>query len=139
MAYASAPARHDLALLVLRVGYAALLISLHGWTRAIRVWNYLVHGQPWGFVDVVAGIGFPMPTFFAVVSVVAETIAAAMLIPGLWTRWAAIMIVLNFVVAVASEGAKGDPIELPALYLLGATVIALAGAGRFSLDGSKRR
>ena len=78
-----------------------------------------------------------MPAVFAVLSVLAESLAALLLIPGLWTRWAAGIITVNFIVAVASEGAKGDPIELPALYLLGALVLALAGPGRFSLDARR--
>ena len=127
----------DLGLLVHRLGYAALLIALHGWPRTVRVWNHFVHGEPWGFINLVAGIGFPMPAVFAVLSVLAESIGAVLLIPGLWTRWAAGILAINFIVAVASEGAKGDPIELPALYLLGALTLALAGPGRFSLDARR--
>ena len=78
-----------------------------------------------------------MPAAFAVLSVLAESLGALLLIPGLWTRWAAGVITVNFIVAVASERAKGDPIELPALYLLGALVLALAGPGRFSLDARR--
>ena len=51
-----------------------------------------------------------------------------------WTRVAAASIVINMTVALIHEAAKGDPIELPALYLLGALAILIAGAGRFSVD-----
>ena len=44
----------DWGLLLLRLGFAALLIGLHGWTRLLRAYNFVVHGQPWTFVDLVA-------------------------------------------------------------------------------------
>jgi uncharacterized membrane protein YphA (DoxX/SURF4 family) len=37
-------------------------------------------------------------------------------------------------VAVANEWRSGDPIELPALYLLGAVAVMIAGPGRLSID-----
>ena len=34
----------DVALFVMRLGYAALLIGFHGWTRLLRAFHYAVHG-----------------------------------------------------------------------------------------------
>jgi uncharacterized membrane protein YphA (DoxX/SURF4 family) len=127
----------DVALLVLRIGFAALLIGLHGWGRSMRAWNYLVHGQPWTFVDLVGRIGFPFPAVFAILSVAAESIGALLIIPGFLTRFAAFAVVFNFAVAVYSESSKGDPFELPGLYLLCAVTILIAGAGRLSIDGRR--
>jgi uncharacterized membrane protein YphA (DoxX/SURF4 family) len=46
---------------------------------------------------------------------------------------------INMTVAVYFEATGGDPFELPALYLLGALVLLVAGAGAFSLDGRRSR
>ena len=129
----------DVALFVMRLGYAALLIGFHGWTRLLRAFHYAVHGQPWTFVQLVERLGLPFPGVFAVLSAMSESIAVLFIVLGLFTRWAAAVIVINFSIAVYSEAHKGDPIELPALYLLGALVIAIAGPGRFSIGKSRRK
>jgi putative oxidoreductase len=132
------PSRTDYALLVSRLGYAALLIGFHGWSRLLKAFHFAVQGQPWPFVTIVERLGFPIPGVFAVLSALSESIAAAFVGAGLFTRSAAAIIAFNMAVALANEAAKGDPIELPALYLLGAIVIALLGPGRWSLDGLRR-
>jgi putative oxidoreductase len=129
---------NDAALLLLRIGFAALLIGFHGWARANRATGFLFHGTPWTFVDVVGRLGFPFPAFFAVTSVASESIGALLLIPGYFTRVAAFLTVVNFSVALYNEMHKGDPWELPALYLLMAVVILIAGPGRWSLDARLR-
>ena len=128
----------DVGLLVLRLGCASLLIGFHGWPRLHRAVDYVFFGEPWTFVNLVGRLGFPWPPVFAVASAMAESIAAAFMAAGLWTRWAAAIVAFNMAVALANEAFKGDPIELPALYFLGALVVAILGAGRVSLDGWRR-
>jgi uncharacterized membrane protein YphA (DoxX/SURF4 family) len=129
----------DAALLLLRIGFAGLLIGFHGWARAHRAAGFLFFGQPWTFVDVVGRLGFPFPAFFAVMSVASESLGVLLLIPGYFTRVAAFFSVVNFSVALYNEMHKGDPWELPALYLLMALVILIAGPGGWSLDGRGRK
>jgi putative oxidoreductase len=129
----------DVGLLFLRLGFAALMLALHGWARFFRAYHYVVDKQPWTFVDVVARLGFPLPAVFAVLSALSESIAVALIALGLFTRWAAAVVALDMVVAFYNEAQKGDPYELPALYLLAATALVIMGAGRFSLDGRMRR
>src|SRR5689334_18038813 len=131
--------RTDIALLVMRAGYAALLFGFHGWSRIIKAWNFAVMGQPWTFVAVVERLGFPFPAAFAVLSALSESIGAIFLGAGLFTRWAAAIIGFNMAVAFTNEAVKGDPVELPALYLLGAVVILILGPGGLSLDKLRRR
>ena len=128
----------DAGLLLLRIGYAALLIGFHGWTRFFRALSY-VQGNAWTFVGVVDRLGLPFPGVFAVLSALSESVAVLFVLAGLYTRWAALIITINFVVAFISEAAKGDPYELPGLYLLGAVVLMLTGPGRFALDSRRRR
>jgi uncharacterized membrane protein YphA (DoxX/SURF4 family) len=122
----------DLGLLLLRLGFAALLIGFHGWTRLFRAFNFVVRHQAWPFVGVVQRLGFPYPSVFAVLSALSESVAVAFLAAGLYTRPAALVIAFNMTVAVYNEASKGDPYELPALYLLIAIVLFVAGPGRIS-------
>jgi putative oxidoreductase len=129
----------DVGLLAMRLGYAALLIGFHGWGKFHRAFDYVFFGQPWTFVALVARLGFPLPSMFAVLSALAESLAVLFVGVGLFTRWAAGIIAINMTVAFLNELFKGDPIELPALYLLGALVILVLGPGRVSLDSRWRR
>jgi putative oxidoreductase len=120
----------DWGLLLLRLGFAALLIGQHGGTRLLRAFNFVVYGQAWTFVSVVARLGFPYPSVFAVLSALSESVAVVFVALGLFARPAAAVIAFNMAVAFYNEAAKGDPFELPALYLLLAAVIVVAGPGR---------
>jgi putative oxidoreductase len=128
----------DCGLLLLRIGVAGLMLTLHGWARFFRASEYLVFGTPWPFVDLVAGLGFPVPGAFAVMSALSESVGAVLIAMGWLTRWAALALVIDMSVALFNEGSKGDPIELPALYLVGALTLMITGPGRFALDRWQR-
>jgi putative oxidoreductase len=130
--------RADVGLLVLR-GSAALMVGFHGWTRLHRAIGYVFLDQPWTFVDMVHGLGFPFPAVFAVLSALSESVAASLMAVGLFTRWASAILAIDMAVALLNELVKGDPIELPALYFLAAVTIVMLGPGRLSVDGVRRR
>jgi len=127
----------DWGLLLLRLGFAALLVGLHGWNRLLRAYNFVVHGEPWTFVDLVGRLGFPLPSVFAVLSALSESAAVALIAAGLFTRPAAAVVAFNMAVALYNEAGKGDPFELPALYLLMALVLAIAGPGALAVDRTR--
>ena len=131
----------DIGLLILRLGCAIPLLVLHGGPRLQRATNYFLAGEPWGFVAIVEQMGLPYPLVFAVLSTLAESLGALLLAAGVFVRVAALMIAINMTVAVASEFAKGDPFELPGLFLSVALALALTGGGRFTLGRlfSRRR
>ena len=128
----------DCGLLLLRVGVAGLMLALHGWARFFRASDYLVFGTAWPFVDLVSGLGFPLPGAFAVMSALSESVGAVLVAIGWLTRWAALALVIDMSVALFNEASKGDPIELPALYLVGALTLMITGPGRFAFDAWQR-
>ena len=123
----------DFAKLLLRVVLGLLLIA-HGISKA--------RGGISGIVDMV--VAHHMPAFVAYLVYIGEIIAPALLIVGLFTRAAAVIIIINmlFAIGLAHMGdlfsmsdSGGYALELQALFLLTAIVVALLGAGRYSIGG----
>ena len=123
----------DAALLILRLTLG-ILILIHGLSKL---------PPPSAFVvNVVTKAGLPSILAYGVY--VGEIVAPIMLIVGVWTRLAAIVIVVNMVFAVVlvtSPGllslnkSGGYALELDAMYLFTALALALTGAGRYSIGG----
>ncbi len=124
------PVSADLALLVLRVWFGGMLLVNHGWVKATA---YSQMSQR--FADPF-GIGAPASL---ALSVFAETVCAGLIAAGLFTRFAAVVCIINMTTAfvvghgAALSGPRGG--ELPFMYLGAFIAIFLAGAGRYSLDG----
>ncbi|HEX6794402.1 MAG TPA: DoxX family protein [Casimicrobiaceae bacterium] len=123
----------DLGRLILRL-VVGVLVLLHGISK--------ISGGVGFILDVVDKAGLPGP--FAYLVYIGEVVAPVLLIIGLWTRAAAIVVVIDmaFAVALVHVGqfftlnqAGGWSLELQAMYLFGALSIALLGAGRYSLGG----
>ncbi|TDI68687.1 MAG: DoxX family protein [Bacteroidetes bacterium] len=117
----------DLGLLILRVGLAAMLLT-HGIPKFLEFigGNMSVVGDP-------IGIGGLVTTLLVIL---AEFIAPVLILIGLKTRMAAILVMILMSVAALVVHA-GDPFgvkEKALLYLVGFTAIALMGAGKISMD-----
>ena len=130
-------ARLDLAKLLLRVVLGVLLL-LHGISK--------IRSGPGMILDLVAHAG--LPAAFGYLVYVGEVVAPAFVVIGLFTRAAAAIIVINMIVAVllvhipdlrSMSDSGGYALELQALYLVAAIVVALIGAGRYSLGGNYGR
>lgn len=89
-----------------------------------------------------------VPGFVAFGVYVGEVVAPLLIIAGIGTRPAALIVAFNMVVAIALSSPAdigrlsptgGWAVELPMLYLLGAVAIALLGAGRFAVSRGKGR
>lgn len=127
-----APARRgtspgDWGLLSLRV-FAGLALALAHGTGKIP--------PSAGFVEGVAGMGFPAPLVFAWAAGLAESAGGLLLALGFFTRPAAFFVLVNMLVASFLMQA-GDPFlerELALLYSFVAFFYLLAGPGRLSLD-----
>jgi len=123
----------DVARLVLRV-MLGVLILLHGISK--------IRGGPGFILDIVDKAGLPEP--FGYLVYVGEVVAPILVIIGLFTRAAALVIAINMIVAIllvhvaqfftlADSG--GWALELQGLYVAVAIGVALLGAGRYSAGG----
>ena len=121
----------DSAKLLLRATLA-ILILFHGVSK-------LIGGA--GFITgMVAQAGLPAALGYLVY--VGEVVAPLMVLLGLWARAGAVVIAGNMVVAILLahtaqlaqlNDTGGYALELQMMFLFGAVVVALLGAGRYSL------
>ena len=127
----------DTAKLLLRV-VLGVLILLHGISK--------IKGGPGFILDIVDKAGLPEP--FGYLVYVGEVLAPVLLIVGLWTRAAAIVVAINMVVArllvhmgelFTLDKSGGWALELQGLFLVVAIAVALLGAGRYSVGGNAGR
>jgi putative oxidoreductase len=123
----SEPISEDLGYLVLRAGFGGTMFWQHGWPKL------MAFGEK---VDTFAdpfGLG---PAFSLILILVAEVLCSALIVLGLWTRLAAIPLIIAMAVVVFMV--KGDADfpekELAALYLMAFVAILFTGSGRFSID-----
>jgi putative oxidoreductase len=91
------------------------------------------------FIEGVANLGFPQPSFFAWAAAAAELMGGIFLALGLFTKPAAGAIAITMIVAGFGRHAA-DPFkikELAFVYLAIALFYFLSGAGRYSVDAYK--
>jgi putative oxidoreductase len=123
------PRSTDLALLVLRVWLGLTLLLNHGWEKLT---TFSAHVDR--FADPL-GVGRPLSLSLAVF---AEVVCSTLLVLGLWTRLAALVLTVLMSVAfllvhqrVLTGPGSG---ELAFVYLAGWVTLFMAGGGRFALD-----
>jgi putative oxidoreductase len=123
----------DAALLVLRL-MLGILVLLHGLSKL---------PPPSGFVVAMLAKA-DLPAVLAYGVYLGEIVAPVLVIVGVWTRLAALVMAVNMLVAILlvhmpqllqlnKEG--GYALELQAMYLFTALALMLAGAGRYSVGG----
>ncbi len=128
--------RDDLGRLLLRVTLGGLML-LHGLSK-------LAHGIE-HIVEMVRSHG--LPGFVAYGVFLGEAVAPILVILGLYTRPAALVMAVNMVVAILLAhtaivghlgGGGGWAIELQVRYLAGSLAVALLGGGRLSVSKGGR-
>jgi putative oxidoreductase len=123
----------DAGKLVLRAALAILLL-FHGVSK-------LIGGV--GFITgMLAKAGLPPAVGYLVY--IGEVVAPLLILLGIWTRAAALVVVVNMIVALllvhtaqffTMSQTGGWALELQGFYLASAIAVALLGAGRYSLGG----
>ena len=127
----------DIGKLVLRITLA-ILILLHGVSK-------LQNG-----IDFISGLvsGAGLPSAFAYLVYIGEVVAPLLVLIGLFTRPAALLIAINMIVAIVLvhmgelftlTNSGGWALELQGMFLFTAIAISLLGPGRYSLDAKVRR
>ncbi|HEX2207071.1 MAG TPA: DoxX family protein [Longimicrobium sp.] len=130
------PARVDLALLILRV-VVGLIFFMHGWQK---VFEYGLAGVSQGF----AGMGVPLPSLMGPFIAFLELIGGIALIVGALTPVFAALLAADMVGAILLVHLEAgffmpEGYEFALSLLGGSLALALAGAGRYSVDGSLAR
>ena len=126
MARAREPLPVSVALLLLRMAAGAMMM-VHGWSKAT------------GYAEMSADFADPLgvgPATSLALAIFGELVCAALLVPGVLTRLAAIPYTFTMIVAglVVHAGDPWGRKELAVLYLVCGLVLAIAGPGRFSVD-----
>lgn len=121
----------NLGKLLLRLLLGGLLL-FHGYAK-------ITHGVS-GIEDLVVARGFPAFSAWGVY--VGEVVAPILIILGVYTRVAGLIVAFTLVVAIVLvhpthlfqlSASGGWKLELQALYLFGGLALALLGAGSYSL------
>lgn len=94
------------------------------------------------FQEFLTALNCPLPGLAAPVSVYAQLLIGLLLIPGLATRWAGLLMAANFTVAVVlvvtGLNAPGEVVAReafgPMMCVLAGLLLATRGPGRWSLD-----
>lgn len=123
--------RQSIGLLVLRVGFSALMIIEHGWGKMMG----FSHISP-NFPDPL-GVGSALSLGLAVAGELFFPVCVAL---GIYTRLAAIPVVVTMAVAafiVHAGDSLGDR-ESALIYGIAFAAIALLGPGKLSFDGYRK-
>ena len=92
------------------------------------------------FRDFLAANGFPMPLASAYLSAYAQFVCGVLILLGLFTRWAALVMIVNFLVALAMVHVR-LPFSAnisPLAMLFGSLFLLFYGAGPWSVDARLR-
>ena len=122
---------HSLGLLLLRIIGGLMMVYNHGWSKITadpEKWNRLGHA----LTDFI-GLEF-LSTFFGFMAAFSESVCALLIIFGLFTRPASILLFFTMFVAILNHIIDSEIPELAIMYCLLSLVLILSGPGKFSLD-----
>ena len=118
--------------------FIRLIVGVHliiGVQDNILSWERMLE-----FKDFLEHFGFPIPLLSAILSVYAQFICAVLFLIGWKVREAALVMIINFVVALLMVHLGNDPYPamFPALVMLaGSLFLLFNGAGKLSIEERK--
>lgn len=122
----------DIGVLLIRLAFGFQLVKV-SYLNALYPSDYLPQ-----FIAFQQALGLPFPTVGSYLAAYTEFLGGLLLILGLWTRWAALLLIINFSVAVSvAHLAINDDYHntFPAVNLLAISVfLLLNGPGRYAID-----
>lgn len=122
----------DIGVLLIRLAFGFQLVKV-SYLNALYPSDYLPQ-----FIAFQQALGLPFPTVGSYLAAYTEFLGGLLLILGLWTRWAALLLIINFSVAVSmAHLAISDDYHntFPAVNLLAVSVfLLLNGPGRYAID-----
>ncbi|MEP6681702.1 MAG: DoxX family protein [Parafilimonas sp.] len=119
----------NFSMLMLRVVFGLLILIKHGYDKVIEFPT--LHTQFYNFL----GLG---SQFSLILAIFAEVLCAFFIVLGLFTRLAAIPLIITMLIAIFGFNA-GKPLvdsEVAILYLTAFVTILFCGPGKFSIDGT---
>jgi putative oxidoreductase len=122
----------DLAYLFVRVT-VGLMIFWHGWVKV----TVMSHA---GLVGYFGKLGLEPAGLWAYLVPLNETVGALLIVVGLFTRPAAVIMIIEFIVLILvvhvprGYGMAVNGVEFPLMWILMLVAIALRGGGPFSID-----
>ena len=125
--------KKDLGLLLLRVVVGATMFAFHGFPKMAggpELWEKI------GSSMANLGIHF-FPTFWGFSAALVETVGAVLVILGLWSRHASLLLAFTMLIATVSHLMSGDGMARASHALeLGAVFLAIffTGPGKYSID-----
>jgi len=125
--------RHkDWGIFILRLFIGIRLV--YGVQDNVRSWQHMIQFK--GFLQ---QFHFPFPIICAVVSVYVQLIAGIMIILGWRIRYAAILVIINFLIALLMVHRNDSPeaMTAPLAILFSAVLFLFQGAGRISIHNKK--
>lgn len=130
--FASLSRYRDIGVLLIRLAFGFQLVKV-SYLNALYPGDYLPQ-----FIAYQHALGFPFPTVGAYLAAYTEFLGGILLILGLWTRWAALLLTINFSVAVTmAHLAINDDYHntFPAVNLLAVSIfLLLNGPGKYAVD-----
>ena len=125
--------RKDVALLIIRVAIGGSMLAFHGIPKLIKDPE---NREKIGSAMHKIGITF-MTSFWGFSAMLAESVGAALIILGLFTRPTSLILAFTMLIATITHLANGDgiikashPMELMFVFI----ALAIAGAGKYSID-----
>lgn len=120
--------------LIIRV-VVGVIMAAHGYQKLM--------GGPANFGGMLGQMGVPAPTFVAYVVTIVELVGGILLIVGLLSRWAGLLLAIDLAVAVLmvkvnvgliAAPQTGAGAELDLALIAGFVTVVLLGPGKLSLD-----